>query len=118
MTLNRAGAFLKSTWDVLRQTGEDWWDGKAPRLGAALAFYTMLSLAPLLVVVTAIAGAVFGEQAAQGKLVEEMKGLVGEKGAEAIQTLLKNAHQDPGGGALATVLGLGLLLLGATGVFA
>jgi membrane protein len=109
---------LKSVWGLLKETGEGWWDGKAPRLGAALAFYTMLSLAPLLVVVTAVAGAVFGEKAAQGQLVDEMRSLLGDKGAEVVQTLLANAHQEPGTGVLATVLGLGMLLFGATGVFA
>src|SRR5262249_14200375 len=96
---------------------KEWWKDNAPRLGAALAFYTLLSLAPLLVVVTAIAGLTFGKEAAEGQLVSEIQDLVGPRGAEAIQTLLANAHEQTTG-ILATVVSFVVLLLGATGVFA
>ena len=108
---------LKTIWELLRDTVTEWWEDNAPRLGAALAFYTLLSLAPLLVVVTAIAGVTFGKSAAEGQLVAEIQDLVGPRGAEAIQTLLANAH-EPTTGLVATVVSLVVLLLGATGVFA
>lgn len=74
-----------------------------PRLGAALAYYTFFSLSPLLVVVVAIAGLVFGRAAAEGRLVSEIEGLVGHDGAVAIQSLLEHARR-PGSGILATIL--------------
>src|SRR5438876_3599474 len=107
---------LASTWELLRDTAKEWWDDNAPRLGASLAFYTLLSLAPLLVVVTAIAGLTFGKEAAEGQLVNEIQDLVGLQGAQAIQTMLANA-QEPTTGVLATLVSLVMLLLGATGVF-
>src|SRR3954454_16429914 len=107
---------LSGTWALLRDTGKEWWQDNAPRLGAALAFYTLLSLAPLLVVVTAIAGLTFGKEAAEGQLVAEIQDLVGPEGAHAIQALLVNAHTG-GGSGLATAISLVVLLVGATGVF-
>src|SRR4051795_10998565 len=77
-----------------------WSEINAPRLGAALSFYTMLSIAPLLVVSIAIAGRVFGEQAARGQIVWQIENLVGHDGGQAIQTMLEHAHQ-PGAGIVA-----------------
>ncbi len=108
---------IRAIWDLLKETGQRWWQDEAPRLGAALAFYTMLSLAPLLVVVTAVAGLVFGREAVQGGLVEQMRGLAGQQGAEVIQMLMANAYRQTGTGILATVVGVIMLLVGATGVF-
>jgi membrane protein len=107
---------LTTIWELIRDTVTEWWEDNAPRLGAALAFYTLLSLAPLLVVVTAIAGLTFGKSAAEGQIVAEIQDLVGPRGAEAIQTLLANAH-EPMTGLVATAVSLVVLLLGATGVF-
>ena len=76
----------------------------------------MFSLAPLLVVVIGIAGLVFGRQAAQGQIVYQIQGLVGQDGAKAIETMLQNAH-EPGAGVVAAVIGVGVLLFGASGVF-
>lgn len=101
---------------LLKNTVKKWIDDDVPRLGASLAFYTLLSVAPLLVVVTALAGLIFGEQAARGELFGQIKGMVGPQAAEAIQTMLANAHQ-PAIGTLASVLSLVVLLVGATGVF-
>jgi membrane protein len=89
---------------------------KVPRLAASLAYYTLFSLAPLLVIVIAIAGFAFGEQAARGQIVGEIRTLVGEQGARAVQSLLENARR-PGAGIAATVLGTITLLAGATGAF-
>lgn len=108
--------FLQETWSVLRQAAAEWVEDKASQLGAALAFYSILSLAPLLVIAIAIAGFVFGEQAARGEIVGQIRQLVGMQGAEAIQTMLAHAHH-PEAGIIATTLGLVTLLFGASGVF-
>lgn len=107
---------VRSAWPLLKRTYADWSEDKVPRLGAALAFYTVLSLAPLLLIVIAIAGAVFGEDAVRGELVGQIDQLVGRQGAEAIQEMLANA-QKPGRGLVASIVGFVTLLVGATGVF-
>ena len=108
---------LAGLWELLKDMVKQWIDDGVPRLGAALAFYTLLSLAPLLVVVTAIAGLLFGEQAARGQLVDQIQAQVGPAGANTIQTLLAHAHR-PGLGTWASVLSGIMLLVGATSVFA
>jgi membrane protein len=85
-------------------------------LGAALAYYTILSMAPLIVVVIAVIGLAFGEQAARGQILNQIEGMVGHEGAQAIQTVVANANQ-PKSGIVATLLGLITLFLGASGVF-
>jgi membrane protein len=102
---------------LVKDTVKAWSEDNVPRLGAALAFYTLLSLAPLLVVATAVAGLTFGEQAARGQLVAQIKDSVGPEGAAAIQTMLANAYH-PAAGIWATVLSGVVLLVGATGLFA
>ncbi len=94
---------------------EEWSRQKGSRLGASLAFYTLLSLAPLLLVVVSIAGLVFGEKAAEGHLIQQIGELVGPEGARAIQVLLAGAHNTTHG-VVATVIGLVTLLFGASGV--
>jgi membrane protein len=108
---------LKESWGMLKETASEWWSHNAQRLGAALAFYTMLSTAPLLVIATYIAGMAFGKQAAQGELVRQMRDLLGPQGAEAVQTMLANAYH-PTTGIWATIVSVVVLLVGATGVFA
>jgi membrane protein len=100
---------------LLTDTVNEWYKHKAPRLGASLAFYTLLSLAPLLIVVVAVAGAVYGEEAARGQIVTQLKDLVGRTGATAIEEVIKQARQ-PTVGIIATLGGLITLFLGATGV--
>jgi membrane protein len=101
---------------LARQSLKEWSEDKASRLAAALAYYTILSLAPLLVIVVGIAGLVFGEQAAQGQIVGQIEGLVGRQGAEMVQGLIENANR-PSGGIMATTIGVVTMLLGAMGVF-
>ena len=102
---------------LLFRLGDDWYRHRVPRLGASLAFYTMLSLAPLVIVVLAVAGFVFGREAATGQLVWEIRSLVGRPGAEVIQSLIK-AAADPLAGGVATVIGLVTLFFGASSVVA
>jgi membrane protein len=102
---------------LLVDTYEEWYKHKAPRLSAALAFYTALSLAPLLIVVIAVAGFFFGLQAAQGQIVWQIQGLVGQTSALAIQGVLEGARK-PVTGSLAAMLGVVLLVFTATTVVA
>src|SRR5581483_12321749 len=103
-------------WILIRAALSAWIDDKAPRLGAALAFYTALSLAPLLIVVLAVAGLAYGQKAVQGQLVWQIQDLVGAEGAKAIQALISAAHR-PTSGIIATVLGLATLFFGASSAF-
>src|SRR4051812_14558612 len=90
---------------------------RAASKGAALAFYTLFSMTPILVLAIALAGYFFGAQAAQGEMVEQMRSLAGPNGAQAIQALLA-AARDPASGLAATLIASVLLLVGATSVFA
>ncbi len=108
---------LNVIWNLLNATYEKWTADHAQGLGAALAFYSIFSLAPLLLIVIAIAGLVFGQEAAQGQIVGQIQGLIGEESAKAIQSMIEEARK-PAAGILATVLAIVLLFLGATGVFA
>jgi membrane protein len=100
---------------LLKETAKAWIDDNAPRLGASLAFYTLLSLAPILIVVVAIAALAFGQKAAHGQLIWEIRDLVGTEGARAIQDLIQSAYK-PATGTMATVLGVLTLVLGASAV--
>jgi membrane protein len=95
----------------------EWLGHRASSKGAALAFYTLFSLAPILVLVIAVAGFFYGTDAARGQLFNELRGLVGAQGADAIQTVLAGA-QNKESGRLATIVATVLLLVGATTVFA
>ena len=86
----RGRAWAMGWWPLLTQTLGDWWEDRAPRLGAALAFYTVLSLAPLLVIVTPMLGAVFGDDQARAGISRQFEQLVGPEGAEAINVMLKD----------------------------
>jgi len=103
-------------WHLAKATGVQFWKDKGPRLGAALAFYTALSLSPLLLVMLALAGAAFGEQAARGEIAQQIRDTAGEEGARAIQSILAN-HRG-GQGVLMSVIGFVTLVVGASGVFA
>jgi len=116
----RGGAWAwadpKAFRELILTTARGWSEDKVPRLGAALAFYSVLSIAPLLLIAIAVAALVFGEQAASGQLVSQIEGMVGKEGAGAIQEMLKNAHK-PGAGPIAAVVGFGALLFAASGFF-
>lgn len=111
-------ARVKSGFAMLRETFEEWKEDEALQLGAALAYYTLFSLAPMLLVVIAVAGLVWQREAVQGEIVQQIQGLVGRQGAEAIQTMVANAgRQGRTSGILATVVAFVTVLFGATGVF-
>ena len=107
---------LPELWTLIKQSVTSWSDDYAPSMGAALAYYTMFSLAPLLLIVIAIAGLIYGEDAARGALFTQISGLVGPEGATAVQGLLKSVNK-PGESIVATIVGIATLLLGATTVF-
>lgn len=100
----------------MKQTVSEWIDLGVSRMGAALAFYTLFAIAPLFVIVLALAGFWFGEEAARRELFSQVSGLVGSEGGEAIQALV-SAARKPTTGAWATVIAVGTLFVGATGVF-
>jgi membrane protein len=101
---------------LLRQAGAAWLTDNAPRLGAALAFYTLFSLAPVLIVTVSVAGFVFGQRAAQGEIVRQFQGLMGTQGATAIETIIQSTNR-PALGIFATTLGVLAILIGASGAF-
>lgn len=112
-----AAQWIKCFKIVLIQSLLAWFDHRASSKGAALAFYSLFSMTPILVLAIAVAGHFFGAEAAQGEIVAQMQGLVGPRGAEAIQALLAGAN-NPGAGLTATLVASVLLLLTATSVFA
>jgi membrane protein len=101
---------------ILKTTFSNWNTHNAPRLGAALAFYTILSLSPLIILAIALAGLVFSRSTAQAHIVTEVQATMGAEGAEAVETMLANTHR-PAAGILGSTLGLLSLFLGASGVF-
>jgi membrane protein len=107
---------LKALPRLLHQASVEWVDDNAPRLGAAVAFYTLLSLAPVVVIVVAVAAAVYGQDAAQGRLAWEIRGIAGPDVARTIEEIIAHAYY-PRSGMIATVLGLATLAYGASSIF-
>jgi membrane protein len=112
MMFTRAAAIPAIFWTATKA----WWDDDAIRLGASLAYYTLFALAPILLVATAVAGIVFGAQAARGQIVGQLDQLVGPDGARAVQSLLEGASHRRAG-MLASVLGGITFVVAATGAF-
>lgn len=106
----------KCAWNVLKETFAEWSEDNASRLAASLAFYTLLSLAPLVVLAVAVAGWFYGEEAARGQIAGELGNLVGPQGAEGIQAVVENARA-PETGLISSLFGIAVLLFGASGVF-
>ena len=107
---------LREVWATIKETISDWIDDDASRLAAALASYSLLSLAPLLVISIAVAGFVFGHDAARGRVAGELGAVVGAQAAEGIQSVVANA-QSPVSGVLSAIVGVVTLFIGASGVF-
>lgn len=108
---------IKSFWELLRETFSEWSEDRASRLAAALAYYATFSLAPLLIIAIAMAGLIFGQEAVQSQIIEQVQGLIGDRGARLVQTMIEGAYQ-PTSRIPATVIGIATLLFGASGVFA
>lgn len=103
-------------FELLRDTWKEFGEDKAARLGAALAYYTIFSIGPLVLITIAVAGFFFGDEAARGQIVGSIGGVVGESGAEVIEGTLQNAGNQ-GAGIVSTIIGAVTLLLGASGIF-
>ncbi len=108
----------RKIWSLLKEAVEEWQRDRVDQMAAALAYYTLFSIAPLLVIAVAVAGAVFGEEAARGEVVVQIQGLLGKAGAEVVQTALANT-QNPqaGNGIVPSIVSTIALLFGASGVF-
>jgi membrane protein len=107
---------IRQIWILVKAAFSSWRDDYAPSMGAALAYYTMFSIAPLLLIVISTAGLVFGEEAVRGEIFGQLQGLMGDQGAKAVQGLLESVS-EPKEGVAGTVIGTILLLIGATTVF-
>lgn len=103
-------------WSLFKDSALAWVDDNAPMFGAALAYYTAFSMAPILVIVIAIAGLVFGPEAASGQIAAQIKGVVGDDGAKAIESMVASASK-PASSTWATVVGIVMLFVGAAGLF-
>jgi len=103
-------------WDLLKQTSSSFVDDNVMKLSAALSYYTLFSLPPLLIVIVSICGVFFGRDAVQGKIVGQIGGLVGKDTAIQLQEIMKNAELS-NSGILATIIGVSVLIFGASGVF-
>lgn len=109
-------SWMRQTGRLFKQTAKDFSDDDASRLAAALSFYAAISIAPLLLVVIAVAGFVFGEEAARGAIMGQLDGFIGPDSAATVESMIDGAAR-PRTGMLATVVGVGVLLFGASGVF-
>jgi membrane protein len=102
---------------LIKATGQSWVADRCFRMAGALAYYSVFSMAPLLLIAIGVASQVFGEEASREQILEQVKTNVGQSAREAVAKLLEHAAAD-GGGVLATAIGAALLLFGASGVFA
>jgi membrane protein len=110
-------SYISKIFDLLKQTFAEWRDDDVPVLAAALSYYTAFSIAPLLIVLIAVVGLFFGEEAARGQIVTQLTSELGRDNAEFIQEIVQNANQEGESGIVATIVGLVALLIGASGVF-
>ncbi|HEX3597876.1 MAG TPA: YihY/virulence factor BrkB family protein, partial [Polyangiaceae bacterium] len=107
---------VRDAWAMVKETFSDWSDDNASRLAASLAYYTLLSLAPMLVITVSVAGWFYGVDAARGKISDELVAVVGPSAAQGIQSIVANAR-SPSSGVASTVIGVVTLFVGASGVF-
>jgi membrane protein len=110
-------ATLPTWWMLVKETFGRWLEDDIATYAASLAYYTAFSLAPTLIIAVALAGSIFGEEAATGQIRVQLQSMLGDAGATVIEDMMKNASR-PGSGVVPTILGGVVLLLGATGVFA
>ncbi|GAB5520166.1 MAG: hypothetical protein RhofKO_24170 [Rhodothermales bacterium] len=108
---------MKDLWPILKQTFKEFSDDEAPKMAAALSYYIVFALPPLLVIIITIAGFVLDPADVQGRIEAEMESLIGPESAEQVQTMIEQAQLDTGSGALSIIVGVIALLFGATGAF-
>ena len=116
LTLDSCCAGMKAAIALLKKTYSNWSDHNAPRLGASVAFYTLLSFAPLLVLTVAVLALVFDQKTAQNGLVDQARQMIGNRGADTVTSLLAAAHK-PSTGIFSSIIAFVTLLFGASGVF-
>jgi membrane protein len=109
---------FRQLWKLIKGTASEWQFNEVSLLASSLAYFTIFSIAPLLIIVIMIVGAIFGEAAVQGELVAQIQDVVGKEGAEFIQTAIVNVREDTGGDPFRLVFSIGFLIFGASGVFA
>jgi len=109
--------YVKNVWRLLKKSAIAWDDDNASSMGAAIAYYTLFSIAPILLIAISVAGLVFGPLAAEGEIQTQLQGLMGAHTAESIQSLLQNVNK-PKEGIFATIIGFIILIVAATSVFA
>ncbi|MEA5602989.1 YihY/virulence factor BrkB family protein [Nostoc sp. UHCC 0252] len=109
---------LRQVWRLLKETFSEWQVNEVSLLASSLAYYTVFSIAPLMVIIITILGAIYGEATAQQQIVNQMTKIVGEQGAELLATAIANLRQDARGGLLQLIFTIGFLIFGASGVFA
>jgi membrane protein len=107
---------MRAIWYLLKQTFKEWQEDKALRLGASLSYYTIFSLAPLLIIVIGLVSIFFGNDSAHTRILAQIQSLIGDQGAKAIEEILTYKERETSHGIMATLIGLFTLLLGATGV--
>src|SRR5688572_11094864 len=100
---------MRAAWSLIKETAKRWSEDEASRQAASLALYTLLSIAPMLVISIAVAGAAFGVEAARGQISAQIGGVVGPEAGKAVESMVANAR-TPSGGAQGTIVGLAVLL--------
>src|SRR3982751_3604820 len=115
---NGPNSFVPATLQLFKQTTEEWLADKAPQLGAAIAYYTVFSLAPLVLILLALVGLIFRHDpsGAWNRMVEQMSYFLDQSAVQVVRDIAQNASA-PGKGAVATAIGIALALFGASGVF-
>ena len=106
----------RSMWRLVKTTVVQWFEDQSFQLASSLSYYTLFSLAPLLIIVIAIAGFAFGREAAQQQIVGTIQGMIGQQSAEAVQGMIQNASSQPKTGIISTIIGVIALIFGAGGV--
>jgi membrane protein len=106
----------KSYWELAKKSVLQWFDDDPFQMAAALSYYTLFSLAPLIIIAISIAGFAFGREAAQNQIVATLQGMIGQESAQAVQGIVENASKQPKTGIISTVIGVVALIFGAGGV--
>jgi len=112
---DRHHAVEPGLWNALKEAGKKWMEHKSPKAGASLAYYSIFSIGPLIVVAISVATLLFQREGVQGQVIDQIRGMIGDKGAEAVRTMLSSAGK-PSEGIFATVIGTVTLLFAAIGV--